>query len=179
MKTFYTLDGKHVVLFFSADERIDFRELVRDLSRSLKTRVELRQVGARDEAKIVGGLGKCGFPLCCATFLTEFAPVSIKMAKEQDLTLNPTKISGICGRLLCCLEYECEQYKAMKEQLPELGQEVLTSVGKGKVVSEFPLKEAVLVQVESGGVVELPLDQINWPRGPKKKRNRSRKRKKD
>ncbi|MBL7209063.1 MAG: stage 0 sporulation family protein [Dehalococcoidia bacterium] len=106
----YNLDGSHLAIFFSAEKRVDFRELVRELSRSLKAHVELRQVGARDEAKLVGGLGRCGFPLCCTTFLCEFVPVSIKMAKEQDIALNPMKTAGICGRLLCCLGYEYEQY---------------------------------------------------------------------
>lgn len=139
----YSLDRTHLAIFFSAEKRVDFRELVRGLSRSLKTRVELRQVGARDEAKLIGGLGRCGFPLCCTTFLCEFAPVSIKMAKEQDIALNPMKTSGICGRLLCCLGYEYDQYRDMKEKLPQLGQEVSTPSGKAKVVGSNPVKEMV------------------------------------
>ncbi len=161
----YNLDGSHLTIFFSSEKRVDFRELVRELSRSLRTRVELRQVGARDEAKLVGGLGKCGFPLCCITFLGEFAPVSIKMAKEQDIALNPMKTSGICGRLLCCLGYEYDQYQAMKERLPELGQEVSTSLGRAKVVGNNPLKEAVSVELETGATVEMPLNQITWRKG--------------
>ncbi len=156
----YNLDGSHLTIFFSAEKRVDFRELVRELSRSLKTRVELRQVGARDEAKLIGGLGKCGFPLCCTTFLSEFVPVSIKMAKEQDIALNPMKTSGICGRLLCCLGYEYEQYRAMKAKLPKIGQEVSTNLGKAKVVSCNPLKETVMVELESGVNVELPCNQL-------------------
>jgi len=158
----YNLDGSHLTIFFSAEKRVDFRELVRELSRSLKTRVELRQVGARDEAKLVGGLGKCGCPLCCTTFLSEFAPVSIKMAKEQDITLNPMKTSGICGRLLCCLGYEYEQYRATKEKMPALRQEVSTALGNAKVVSCNPIKETVTVELETGVTVELPLNQISW-----------------
>lgn len=158
----YNLDGNHLTIFFSAEKRVDFRELVRELSRSLKTRVELRQVGARDEAKLIGGLGKCGFPLCCTTFLSEFAPVSIKMAKEQDLALNPMKTSGICGRLLCCLGYEYEQYRAMKEKLPPLRQTVSTPLGNAKVVSCNPLKETVTVELETGITIELSLSQIDW-----------------
>lgn len=158
----YNLDGSYLTIFFCAEKRVDFRELVRELSRSLKTRVELRQVGARDEAKLIGGLGKCGFPLCCTTFLCDLAPVSIKMAKEQDLALNPMKTSGICGRLLCCLGYEYEQYRAMKEKMPLLGQEVSTKQGKAKVVGCNPLKEAVVVELESGVNVELPVTQITW-----------------
>jgi cell fate regulator YaaT (PSP1 superfamily) len=158
----YNLDGSHLTIFFSAEKRVDFRELVRELSRSLKTRVELRQVGARDEAKLVGGLGKCGCALCCTTFLNEFAPVSIKMAKEQDITLNPMKTSGICGRLLCCLGYEYEQYRSTKEKMPSLRQEVSTSLGNAKVVSCNPIKETVTVELETGLTVELPLSQIKW-----------------
>lgn len=162
----YNLDASHLTVFFSAEKRVDFRELVRELGRNLKTRVELRQVGARDKAKLVGGLGKCGFPLCCTTFLGEFAPVSIKMAKKQDIALNPMKTSGICGRLLCCLGYEYDQYRAMKEKLPELGQEVSTSLGNARVVGSNPLKEAVSVELETGVTVELPLNQISWCKKP-------------
>jgi cell fate regulator YaaT (PSP1 superfamily) len=158
----YNLDGSHLTIFFSAEKRVDFRELVRELSRNLKTRVELRQVGARDEAKLIGGLGKCGFPLCCTTFLSEFEPVSIKMAKEQDIALNPMKTSGICGRLLCCLGYEYEQYRAMKEKLPAVHHEVSTALGNAKVVSSNPLKGTVTVELETGVTVELPLCQITW-----------------
>ncbi len=158
----YTLDGSHVTIFFSAEKRVDFRELVRELSRSLKARVELRQVGARDEAKLVGGLGKCGCALCCTTFLSEFAPVSIKMAKEQDITLNPMKTSGICGRLLCCLGYEYEQYHSMKGKMPALKQEVSTALGNAKVLNCNPIKETVTVELETGVTVELPLAQIKW-----------------
>lgn len=162
----YNLDGSQLTIFFSAEKRVDFRELVRELSRSLKTRVELRQVGARDEAKLVGGLGKCGCPLCCTTFLSEFAPVSIKMAKEQGITLNPMKTSGICGRLLCCLGYEYEQYLTMKEKMPALRQEVSTALGNAKVVSCNPIKETVTVELETGSTVELPLGQISWQTKP-------------
>ena len=163
----YNLDGSHLTIFFSAEKRVDFRELVRELSRSLKTRVELRQVGARDEAKLVGGLGKCGLPLCCTTFLSEFAPVSIKMAKEQDIALNPMKTSGICGRLLCCLGYEYDQYRAMKEKMPPLRQEVSTDLGTAKVVSCNSVKETVTVELETGSTIELPLSQITWQEKPK------------
>jgi cell fate regulator YaaT (PSP1 superfamily) len=162
----YNLDRSHLTIFFSAEKRVDFRELARELSRNLKTRVELRQVGARDEAKLIGGLGKCGFPLCCTTFLSEFEPVSIKMAKEQAIALNPMKTSGVCGRLLCCLGYEYEQYRAMKEKLPQLRQEVSTALGKAKVVSCNPIKETVTVELETGVTVELPLSQIDWSEKP-------------
>jgi len=158
----YNLDGSHLTVFFSAEKRVDFRELVKEMSRNLKTHVELRQIGARDEAKHVGGLGRCGFPLCCTTFLSEFTPVSIKMAKEQNITLNPVKTSGLCGRLLCCLGYEYEQYRSMKEKLPSAGQDVSTSLGKAKVVGVNALKEAVLLQMESGATVEMPVGKITW-----------------
>lgn len=132
----------------------------RELTNRFKTRVELRQLGPRDEAKLVGGFGRCGRPLCCMSFLSEFAPVSIKMAKEQDLPLNPMKISGICGRLLCCLVYETELYHDMKERLPKTGQRVSTPMGVAKVVGANPLKETVLVELESKATVELPLSQV-------------------
>lgn len=162
----YNLDGNHLTIFFSAEKRVDFRELVKELSRNLKTRVELRQVGARDEAKLFGGVGKCGYPLCCTTFLCEFSPVSIRMAKEQEVALNPMKTSGACGRLLCCLGYEFEQYRTMKEALPQIGQEVSTATGKAKVVSSNPLKQSLSVELETGAIVELPVNQITWERKP-------------
>jgi cell fate regulator YaaT (PSP1 superfamily) len=162
----HSLDENHLTIFFSAEKRVDFRELVKELSRSLRTRVELRQVGARDEAKLVGGLGKCGYPLCCTTFLCEFTPVSIRMAKEQDVALNPMKTSGICGRLLCCLGYEFDQYRAMKEALPKVGQKVSTPIGKGNIVAGNPLKEAVSVELGTGAVVEFPLTQITLQEKP-------------
>jgi len=156
----YNLDESRLTFFFSAEERVDFRELVRNLTNRFKTRVELRQIGPRDEAKLVGGLGKCGRPLCCESFLSEFAPVSIKMAKEQDLSLNPMKISGLCGRLLCCLGYESEQYQAMKKKLPKEGQQVSTPMGMARVIGSNPLKEVISVELENQTVVELPLSEI-------------------
>jgi cell fate regulator YaaT (PSP1 superfamily) len=156
----YNLDGSRLTFFFSATERVDFRELVRELNRRFKVRVELRQLGPRDEAKLVGGFGRCGLPLCCVSFLTEFSPVSIKMAKEQNLSLNPLKISGVCGRLLCCLAYETDQYHAMKEKMPKPGQRVETPMGVANVVASSPLKETVLVELESQATVEMPLSDI-------------------
>ena len=156
----YNLDGSRLTFHFSAAERIDFRELVRELANRLKVRVEMRQMGPRDEAKLIGGCGRCGRPLCCASFLGEFAPVSIRMAKEQGLPLNPMKISGCCGRLMCCLIYESEQYRLMKEKLPREGQQVSTAMGVAKVVGTSPLKETVLVQLESEATVELPLSEV-------------------
>jgi len=143
--------------------------LVRELNKRFKVRVELRQLGPRDEAKLVGGFGRCGRPLCCMNFLTEFSPVSIKMAKEQDLPLNPLKISGVCGRLLCCLAYESGQYHAMKEKLPKPGQKVSTPLGVASVVGGNPLKETVLVELESQATVELPLKDITIEEQPSEK----------
>jgi cell fate regulator YaaT (PSP1 superfamily) len=156
----YNLSGSRLTVFFSAAERVDFRELVRELANHFKVRVELRQVGPRDGAKLVGGFGRCGRPLCCVSFLNEFDPVSIKMAKEQDLPLNPMKISGVCGRLMCCLGYESEVYRAIRNKLPRKGQQVSTSKGLASVVAVNPLKETVTVELENGATLELPLSEI-------------------
>jgi len=156
----YNLDSSRLTFFFSAEKRVDFRELVRQLTARFKTKVELRQVGPRDEAKLLGGFGRCGRPLCCANFLDEFAPVSIRMAKEQNLPLNPMKISGVCGRLLCCLVYENEQYHLMKEGLPRKGQQVSTSLGVASVVGSNPLKQTVMVETDSQAIVELPVSEV-------------------
>ena len=157
----YNLEGNRLTFLFSAEERVDFRELVRRLTGRFKVRVELRQVGSRDEAKMVGGFGRCGRPLCCMSFLTEFTPVSIKMAKEQELPLNPMKISGACGRLMCCLAYEGEQYRIMKEKMPKVGQRVNTHMGEATVVATNPLKEKVLVELDSQAAVEISLGDIS------------------
>ncbi len=156
----YNLDGSRLTLYFSAAERVDFRELVRELARRLKVRVEMRQTGPRDEARLVGGCGRCGRPLCCASFLSEFAPVSMRMAKDQGLPLNPMKISGCCGRLMCCLVYENEQYREMKKKLPRNGQRVSTATGEGRVVGSNPLKETVTVELENQVRTELPLSEV-------------------
>ncbi|MFC1906407.1 stage 0 sporulation family protein [Chloroflexota bacterium] len=157
----YNLDGNRLTFFFSAAERVDFRELVRELSQRFKVRVELRQVGSRDESKLIGGFGRCGRPLCCMSYLSEFSPVSIRMAKEQGLSLSPMRISGVCGRLLCCLGYEGEQYRVMKAKLPKEGQRVSVPMGVAKVVGGNPLKETVLVELKNGVRVELPLSEVN------------------
>ena len=166
----YNLDGNRLTFYFSAEERVDFRELVRELTNHLKVRVELHQVGPRDQAKFVGGYGRCGRPLCCASFLREFVPVSIKMAKEQDLPLNPMKISGVCGRLLCCLVYESEQYREIKAELPKEGQRVSTAMGIATVVGNNPLKKTVLVELDSAATVELPLSEIKIEGKPSDKK---------
>lgn len=146
----YTFDNHKVIFYFTADGRVDFRELVKDLATIFKTRIELRQIGVRDEAKMVGGLGPCGRPMCCSTFLGDFASVSIKMAKEQNLSLNPTKISGICGRLMCCLNYEQTTYEDIRKRLPKVGSIVKTEEGNGEVVGNSIVKEIVKVKVKRG-----------------------------
>lgn len=145
----YTFDNNKVLFYFTADGRIDFRELVKDLAAVFKTRIELRQIGVRDETKILGGIGICGRPLCCHSYLSDFVPVSIKMAKEQNLSLNPTKISGICGRLMCCLKNEEETYEELNRKLPNVGDSVTTDDGlKGEVQSVNVLRQLVKVIVE-------------------------------
>lgn len=156
----YNLEGNRLTFFFSAEERVDFRELVRELVNHFKMKVELRQIGPRDATKKMDGFGRCGRPTCCSSFLSEFAPVSIKMAKEQNLPLNPMKISGVCGRLMCCLTYENEQYRGMKEKLPRNGAKVSTPAGPGTVVGSNPLKETVMVELDSAAVIEAPLSDI-------------------
>lgn len=146
----YTFDHNKILFYFSADGRIDFRELVRDLAGVFKTRIELRQIGVRDEAKMMGGLGICGRQLCCSLFLSDFEPVSIKMAKEQNLSLNPTKISGTCGRLMCCLKNEQEAYESIIKTTPGVGSIVKTTDGTGQVTAVSVLKGIITVAVESG-----------------------------
>lgn len=146
----YTFDGSKILFYFTADGRVDFRQLVKDLASVFRTRIELRQIGVRDEAKMRGGLGICGRPLCCSLFLGDFEPVSIKMAKEQSLSLNPTKISGTCGRLMCCLKYEQEAYEALLKETPNVGAIVETPVGRGTVVSTNLLKGLAQIRLEAG-----------------------------
>ncbi|MFD3158632.1 stage 0 sporulation family protein [Haloimpatiens sp. FM7330] len=159
----YTFDNNKVIFYFTADGRVDFRELVKDLASVFRTRIELRQIGVRDEAKMVGGLGPCGRPLCCATFLGDFEPVSIKMAKEQNLSLNPAKISGICGRLMCCLNYEQKNYLEIRRKLPKVGSLVDSSYGKGEVIGNSVVKENVKVKIQTDDdeiVKEIPIKEI-------------------
>lgn len=151
----YTFDHNKVLFYFTADGRVDFRDLVRDLAGVFKTRIELRQIGVRDESKMMGGLGICGRQLCCNLFLSDFIPVSIKMAKEQNLSLNPTKISGTCGRLMCCLKHEQEVYESIAKTTPGVGSIVKTDDGKGQVTAVSPLKGIVTVAIENGDEKEL------------------------
>jgi cell fate regulator YaaT (PSP1 superfamily) len=151
-----TLDGSRLTFHFSAEHRVDFRALVRDLAHALHARIELHQVGVRDEAKLRGGLGPCGRPLCCTTFLTTFDPVGIKMAKEQDLSLNPQKISGTCGRLMCCLNFEYAHYAEAKQCLPKVGSRIETEAGSGKIREINVIRNSVVVALDAGGKIELP-----------------------
>jgi len=168
----YTFDNNKVLFYFTADGRIDFRELVKDLAAVFKTRIELRQIGVRDETKILGGIGICGRPLCCHTHLSEFIPVSIKMAKEQNLSLNPTKISGVCGRLMCCLKHEEETYEELNRRLPNVGDFVTTKDGqKGEVQSVNILRQLVKVIVENGDTKEIqeyPVEDLRFKKKHKK-----------
>ncbi len=171
----YTFDNNKVLFYFTADGRIDFRELVKDLASVFKTRIELRQIGVRDETKIRGGIGICGRPMCCHTYLADFAPVSIKMAKEQNLSLNPTKISGVCGRLMCCLKNEEEAYEYLNSKLPNVNDFVTTKDGlKGEVASVNVLKQLVKVVVTLDGDVkeirEYHVDELHFR--PKKRKDR-------
>ena len=157
----YTFDRNKIIFYFTADGRVDFRELVKDLAAIFRTRIELRQIGVRDEAKMLGGIGPCGRMLCCSTFLGDFEPVSIKMAKDQSLSLNPTKISGLCGRLMCCLKYENDEYEASKKLLPDIGQWVDTPLGSGKVVGLNILERLLQVDIpKQERVLEFTLDEI-------------------
>lgn len=173
----YTFDMNKIVFFFTADGRIDFRELVKDLATVFRTRIELRQVGVRDEAKVLNGIGACGRPLCCSNFLGDFSPVSIRMAKDQNLSLNPTKISGVCGRLMCCLNYEDDLYKkggdlyVKKDRTPSprdveppgIGKEVVTDEGIGKVLKVNHHKHTVKVQLEAGRTIDLKWSDVALP----------------
>ena len=160
----YAFDNSKILFFFTANGRVDFRSLVKDLASIFKMRIELRQIGVRDEAKMLGGLGPCGRPICCGTFLDQFQPVSIKMAKEQNLSLNPTKISGVCGRLMCCLKYEQEHYEQTRKRMPKIGKEVSTPDGAGPVTDLNIVKETVFVRLTNGDTSEIkeyPLEQVN------------------
>ena len=170
----YTFDNNKVLFYFTVDGRIDFRELVKDLAAVFKTRIELRQIGVRDETKILGGIGICGRPLCCHTHLSEFVPVSIKMAKEQNLSLNPTKISGVCGRLMCCLKHEEETYEELNRKLPNVGDYVTTEDGlKGEVQSVNVLRQLVKVIVDINDekeIQEYRVDQLRFKKRHKKEK---------
>ena len=163
----YSFDRSRIIFYFTAEGRIDFRELIKDLAAIFKARIELKQIGVRDEARFLGGFGPCGRPLCCAAFLKDFEPVTIKMAKEQNLSLNPTKISGLCGRLMCCLGYEHKCYKNLMRGLPKEGEKLKMKDIKGKVVNVNALKRVVTIETEDGKHVE-----VSWPATEEKKAKR-------
>jgi cell fate regulator YaaT (PSP1 superfamily) len=156
----YSYDGSRLVVSFTAEGRIDFRDLVRDLARTFNTRIELKQIGVRDQAKVLDGVGKCGRQLCCSSWLREFNPVTIKMAKQQNLPLNPPEISGVCGRLLCCLAYEADVYEEARKQLPKVGAAVVTPAGEGRVRRVQPLRETVTVRLEDGAIQEFSVGEL-------------------
>jgi cell fate regulator YaaT (PSP1 superfamily) len=156
----YQLDGSKITFFFTADERVDFRELVKDLAAVYKTRIELRQIGVRDEAKRLGGIGSCGRRYCCTTWLQEFEPVTLKMARDQSLSVSPTKISGACGRLMCCLAYERDYYMEVAKRLPKVGTKVETAYGEATVTGLDIFSQAVVAEDENGNEMRLTLDQI-------------------
>ncbi|MBN2382096.1 stage 0 sporulation protein [bacterium] len=160
VKVKFYFDRTKSVFYFTADGRVDFRELVKDLAYEFKTRIEMRQIGVRDEAKMIGGYGCCGLSLCCCTFLRDFEPVSIRMAKEQNLTLIPSKISGLCGRLMCCLMYEFETYREIKKQFPKVGKKIMTKHGEGKVARINIIQESLLVDIPEKGLIELKKNEI-------------------
>ena len=167
----YTFDNNKVIFYFTADGRVDFRDLVKDLATIFKTRIELRQIGVRDEAKMLGGLGPCGRPMCCSSFLGDFASVSIKMAKEQNLSLNPTKISGICGRLFCCLKYEHDVYVEAIEKMPVVGSIVKVDNQKGKVIEINPLLEQMKIEFNDKTIKTCLREEVKVLHVPKKCEN--------
>jgi cell fate regulator YaaT (PSP1 superfamily) len=160
IRAHYSFDGSHLTFYFAAEKRVDFRDLVRELAREFRTRIELRQVGVRDEVKLVGGYGMCGREHCCASWLPDFRPISIRMAKQQDLPLSPMEISGVCGRLLCCLAYENDYYIEAKRQMPRVGQVIDTPHGEGKVVGVNVVKEALTVQVSGETTVIVKASEV-------------------
>lgn len=176
IKAEYNFDGSRLVFYFTAEKRVDFRQLVKELAKTFRSRIELKQVGVRDEAKMIGDLGRCGRPLCCASYLCEFNPVSIKMAKQQDLPLSPMEISGICGRLLCCLAYENDYYAEVKKRLPKVGDVVVTPYGSGKVTSINVLKETLSVELDSEATIEITAEELKTDKEPTSRRQRRRRR---
>jgi cell fate regulator YaaT (PSP1 superfamily) len=173
LKAEFNFDGSHLLVYFVSEKRVDFRKFVQDLRKTLKTKVELRQVGVRDEAKLMGGVGRCGRVLCCSSFMQDFSPVSIKMAKRQNISLNPSEISGACGRLLCCLAYEDEYYQEVKKKLPQLREIVRTTYGTGEVRGLNALKQTATVELKNEVTVEVTPEEILETTGKKAKRRRS------
>jgi cell fate regulator YaaT (PSP1 superfamily) len=160
VKTEILLDRSKALFYFTSEKRVDFRELVRDLAAEFRMRIEMRQIGVRDEAKMICGIGGCGRELCCAKYMNRFELVSVKMAKEQNLALNPTKISGVCGRLMCCLAYEFPTYVELKKDLPKVGKHIITPAGKGKVIRQNVLSHTVTVELEEGREITIDVSKI-------------------
>ena len=156
----YTFDHNKILFYFTADGRVDFRELVKDLAGVFKTRIELRQIGVRDEAKMIGGMGPCGRTICCCKFMRDFDPISIQLAKKQDLSLNPAKISGLCGRLMCCLKYEADVYEELKEKMPEVGEEVNLEIGDGEIIDRNLINKTVKIDIGDGEHVERNVEEL-------------------
>ncbi len=175
----YSFDQSRITFYFTAEERIDFRELVKDLAHLFKARIEMRQIGVRDEARRLGGYGCCGRPLCCATFLKEFEPVTIRMAKEQRLSLDPSKVSGTCGRLLCCLIYEYQTYRELGKRMPKERTKVITEQGEGEIVDINILKQKVTVELEEGQKIEVPVEKLTRPRPLRRRKENCRVRRRD
>ena len=174
VRTRYSYDDRKITFYFTSEKRIDFRELVKDLAYIFKRRIELRQIGVRDETKMLGGFGCCGQQLCCATFLRRLGRLSIKMAKEQDMTLTPSKISGVCGRLLCCLQYENEWYQEMKEAMPQIGSIIRTRNANGKVEDLDLFHGTIKVREDDGGLIEIKLEELRRGEKSRKQRQRAR-----
>jgi len=174
IKAEYNFDGSHITFYFTSEKRVDFRDLVRELASTFKARIELRQVGVRDEVKLIEGLGCCGLVACCVAHLAEFTPISIKMAKQQNLPLSPMEISGVCGRLLCCLSYENDHYAETKDKLPKRGDKVQTHFGPGRVTAVNIIKETLTVELENGANIEVLVSELVKPGRARARRGRRR-----
>jgi cell fate regulator YaaT (PSP1 superfamily) len=166
-------DVSKIIFYFTADGRVDFRELVKDLVQKYRTRIEMRQIGVRNQTKMVGGLGNCGRELCCTKFINRFEPVSVKMAKEQNLSLNPAKISGLCGRLMCCLSYEYDHYVQMKKKLPRVNRQIKTKQGAGKVIRQNVLMNTITVLMENGKEAEVKPEEIIGQESPNREKKKT------
>jgi len=175
----YSFNQTRITFYFTAEERVDFRELVKDLAHLFQARIEMRQIGVRDEARRLGGYGCCGRALCCATFLKEFEPVTIRMAKEQRLSLDPSKVSGTCGRLLCCLMYEHQTYREMGKRMPKEGTKVIIEQGEGEIVDINILKQTATVELKEGQKIEVPVGKLTRPRPLRRRKESSRVRHRD
>lgn len=172
VKTDCLSDGSKIIFYFTAENRVDFRELVKRLAQRFHTRIEMRQIGVRNETKMVGGIGNCGREFCCSTFLKDFEPVSVRVAKDQNLALNPAKISGVCGRLICCLAFEHETYVDFKKGMPKCGKMILVPQGKGKVIEQNVIAQRVVVGLEDGREVKVHVSEIKEEKAPKKRKKK-------